>query len=126
MKTHCPKCETIQDVPNEYANTSVKCKKCGETFKAVISVPIVSSPDPVKPTPPAPPLLPDTHWMSALGGLGIVLSLLGIFAAELGDHIRIGDCLICLMLNFLLLAIRSVVGAVNANTEANPRRKHIA
>lgn len=53
MKTHCPKCETLQEIPNEYANKLVKCQKCGQIFKAVISVPIIRPKHVDNPSPPA-------------------------------------------------------------------------
>jgi len=40
MKTQCPSCKAVQEIPKEYSGRSITCTRCGESFIAEKFIPL--------------------------------------------------------------------------------------
>lgn len=61
MKTQCPRCKSVHEIPPEYRGTEIKCTTCKESFPAVkFESPVIPRPQrpdsESKPKPPAEPI----------------------------------------------------------------------
>ena len=59
MRTTCPSCQTLLEVPTKYVGRLVKCSKCGKQFSVQDDLTSVPTPSPLPPSvPPLPPEVP--------------------------------------------------------------------
>jgi len=59
MKTQCPACQKLQDIPDAYKGRKIKCTACKQPFEAIPFLDIIVSQLPPDPPakPPSPPKL---------------------------------------------------------------------
>lgn len=86
MNTQCPNCKIAQNVPNEYANSPIKCKECGQTFKAVIPIPVTTTPNPIKPNPAPSKYHGAGLFFQIIGGFCIFTSIFFVFFSTRSIH----------------------------------------
>ena len=76
MKTQCPTCKTVQEVPDSYVGQNVKCSECKRQFVSEASDIIFRRDEKVKPNRPKvehPPQRPGRY----LQVLGVIVILIG-------------------------------------------------
>ena len=138
MKTQCPKCKAVQQIPDHYSGKSIKCKKCSENFIAIEYEPLV--PPANKNNPATPPFWAPGVYLQILGILGIFASLLFGFgySASLGyqsatnhafgdrfsfseaevfliDTVIFGITFLGILLSFVLVGIGTAIKKIQKN-----------
>ncbi len=118
MKTKCPKCETVQDVPDVYNGKSVDCTSCKADFTVTEHRPVIKSALP-KPETVAAVKLPSSFLIDNVGAVGAFFAILGIVFA-IADESANGTffCILWLFLCFILIGLGRIIDAINANTNS--------
>jgi len=83
MKTQCPNCKAVQDVPEHYAHKEIKCLKCQKGFIAAEYKPIIiDRPPKIKRDESEFLAPPSSTMLNILAFLAIIISLFAAVASE--------------------------------------------
>jgi predicted Zn finger-like uncharacterized protein len=108
MKTQCPYCQTIQQIPDTYKDRAVKCQSCQQLFTASQYSLLQTNPDPeALPSKSSPP---ESHAGTYLTGIGLLVIIFGGLAG-VGQLIQGDDVtllLIALVGGFILIGLSTI------------------
>ena len=93
MKTRCPHCNAINDIPNHYADKKIKCPSCTKTFTAACYLEEI-----VKKTPNNPP----RKEKERIGWPGMACQIFGV---------------LCLIYGFVSIEINAMAYSASDRTD---------
>jgi hypothetical protein len=110
MDAFCPKCATLQNVPDEYRWKEIKCINCKYPFipektRQFDIPPVIED---LKQKPENEIEYKPWAYLYVFGTIGIILSILAIFASEFKSPFPEID----LFLSLILLGLGSIVKAI--------------